>query len=271
MKLNKKILTIFISLLTPLSASATLISTDLAITASTHLGAGIDIDSSTTNTGSFSVGVNTGNVINLAVTGNNTSNVNITDTDETLRFDTDINSTSLDGNTYAYEFGMQLDNNHITDTFTVNFNFIFSNMVSAFSQGYSRSNISLFDNNGEFFFSDIMSDADYGNSFNGISDPQGTLGGTLNDNGTFYFSYTLLAGESVNFDGFVENFFGFTDGINGVQQNSDATLSISDVRQFQVGPPPVGVPEPSSLILFLTVLILYVRTQSKGLNHENNK
>jgi hypothetical protein len=88
----------------------------------------------------------------LAVTGNNTSNVNITDTDETLRIDTDINSKSLDSNTYAYEFGMQLDNNHITDTFTVNFNFIFSNMVSAFSQGYSRSNISLFDNSGELFF-----------------------------------------------------------------------------------------------------------------------
>jgi hypothetical protein len=39
-----------------------------------------------------------------------------------------------------------------------------------------------------------MLDADFVNSFNGISDPQGTLGGTLNDNGTFDFSYTLLAG-----------------------------------------------------------------------------
>ncbi|MFT5758718.1 MAG: hypothetical protein ACI9LM_003466 [Alteromonadaceae bacterium] len=262
-KFNKKIFTVTFFLLTHLSVSATLIPTDLTITASIGLGGGIFIDSETSNSGSFSIGANTGTVTDLVVAGDNTSGVSLTDTDETVKFDTDIDSTSLDDNTYAYDFGLQLSNNHATDSFSVDFSFDYTHMVNSLVTGYSRSNISLFDNDGEFFFSDIVSDADFGNTFNGVLDPQGAFGGIVNDAGLYLFSYTLLAGENINFNGFVEAFFGYTDGVNGIKQTSNATLSIVDVNQIQVGQPPVGVPEPSSLILFLTVLILCVRTQSK--------
>lgn len=268
---RKKFTILVFSLLTHFSVSATLIPLELDITAS------IDLDTHPTN-GSYlepvaathndiiSIGTNTAFINDLVVTGDSTNVISLTDTNQTLDFNTLIMSTnvpSFETSTIAYDFDVQINNTHATDDFTIDLSFDYYHIVHSFNDAYSRSNISLFDTDGEFFFSDIMSDSFYGNEFNGIPDPSGLMGGPVSDSGIFDFSYTLSAGESVSFGGFIEAFFGFSLNSGDVHQNSIASLSINSIQQTRVGQPPIDVPEPNSLILFLTVLLLCVRTQSK--------
>jgi len=275
-KLNKKILIVIFSIFTHLSSSASLITSDLTIEGTIGLGfidpiSGVWVTPDTTFSGNMNVGSNSSQVNQLSapgdlvVSGDNTNNVAITDTTQVLSFNTLLDSlaTSLDfDENVGLDFGIYIENTHATDTFTVDFSFNFFNIVSALGTGFSQSIISLSDNDGEFFFSDMVSDVDYGNMKNGVLDGV-NFGGNVDERGTYNFSYTLLAGENMNFSGFVQTFFGWSDGQFPLAQSSNATLSITSISQIQVGQPPVEVPEPSSLILFLTVLILCARTQSK--------
>lgn len=275
-KFNKKILVVIFSVFTHFSSSASLITSDLTIEGTIGLGfidpiSGVWITPDTTFTGNMNVGSNSSQVNqlntpgNLAVSGDNTNNVAITDTTQVLSFDTLLDSiaTSSDfDENVGLDFGIYIENTHATDTFTVDFSFDFFNIVNALGAGFSQSIISLSDNDGEFFFSDLMSDVDYGNMKNGALDGV-NFGGNVDDRGIYNFSYTLLAGENINFSGFAQTFFGWSVGQSPLTQSSSGILSITNINQIQVGQPPVEVPEPSSLILFLTILILCARTQSK--------
>ncbi|MEW6989904.1 hypothetical protein AADZ91_04355 [Colwelliaceae bacterium 6441] len=260
-KSSQIIFTLFTLSLAHFSTSASIIPTGLTVTGSIELGHGVAITPGTTQSDTIFSGNNNGFISNLAVTGDTTTDITFTNTNDALGFNTNISSTSVANNTLAYDFGMQLDNTHATDSFLVSFSFDYYHLVSAFVTGYSRSNISLFDSDGEFAFSDRKSDVDYGNSIDGVN--TNNFGGVLEDAGVFNFSYTVLAGETINFNGFAEAFFGFSGGHNIIEQQSTGILSISDIRQIKIGQPPVDIPEPSSLIVFLTLLTFFMRIQSK--------
>jgi hypothetical protein len=274
---NKKLIFVVFSLLTHFSASATIITSDLTVEGSIALvwidqTSGVWITPDTTFTGNMSVGANASQVNPSAtpgmlnVIGGSTSNVAITDTDQKLSFNTDLISITPDPNVFeivALDFSMYVENTHATDTFELDFGFDFFNRTETSAipgfGGFSRSLISLYDYSGEFFYSDILSDADFGNIHNGLFPG---FGGTLEDLGNVDFSYSLLAGESLTITGVLEASFG--GGFLPVYQSSNGTFGLNDVRQIQVGQPPTTVPEPSSFILFLSILILSIRSKIKS-------
>lgn len=269
---NKKIILTTFLLFTHFSISASIITSDLTVEGSIALGSidpvsGVWITSDTTFTGSMSVGSNSSQVNPsslpgaLDVVGDNTSNVAITDTDQKLSFNTNLSSHAAGYEIVAFDFNMYIENTHATDTFELYFVFDFLNEVSTGLGGFSRSLISLYDNNDEFFYSDIISDADFGNEHNGAPLPP-PYGGPVADSGYFNFSHTLLAGESLNITGMIEASFGFT-GVTPAMQKSFGELGLNDVRQIHVGQPPTSVPEPSSFILFLSIFILSIRSKIK--------
>ncbi|GAA6205123.1 MULTISPECIES: PEP-CTERM sorting domain-containing protein [Thalassotalea] len=277
-KFNKKILIVIFSIFTHFSTSATIITSDLTVEGSIALGwidpiSGVWVTPETIFTANMSVGSNSGQVNpggilgGLDVSGDNTSNVAITDTDQKLSFDTTLLSNAAGYEVAALDFSLYIENNHATDTFELDFGFDFFNKVDTWAipglGGFSSSLISLYDDSGEFFFSDIMSDVDYGNERNGFLLPT-PYGGVVQDSGLFNFSRTLLAGESINIVGVLQASFGFiTDSVPPAKQDSTGMLGLNDVRQIQVGQPPVTVPEPSSLLLFLSILLLTTRTKIK--------
>ncbi len=266
-KITKLLFSTAFTFIIQFNVSASLISSDLSIVGSIELGQPIFISNDTTFSGNISIGANSASIGgvpgNLTVLGGNTSNIAITDTSQTINFYTLISSLAAIDQNVAYDFGVDIQNNHATDTFTIDFSFRFSHMVSALVTGYSRSNISLYDVNSEFFFSDILSDADFVNEKNGTYD-QNNVGGRVTDEGQYDFSYTLLAGEVVNFEGLIDMFFGYSNASDLLEQSSNASLSIRGIHQTQVGQPPVNVPEPSTFLLFLTVIVISLRSQFKG-------
>ena len=276
-KFNKKLILVVCSLLTHFAASATIITSDLTVEGSIELGwidqtSGVYITPETTFTGNMSVGANASQVNPsslpgaLDVVGDNTSNVAITDTDQKISFNSLLESNAPDYQLVAFDFSMYIENTHATDTFELNFVFDFSNLVSTFevkNGGFSRSLISLYDNTEEFLYSDIISDADYGNGRNGalLAPP---YGGIVEDSGYLNFSRTLLAGESLTISGVLEASFGYiASGLSPASQSSFGALALNDVRQIQVGQPPTTVPEPSSFILFLSIFFLSIRSKIK--------
>lgn len=87
--------------------------------------------------------------------------------------------------------------NNTSSTQTVVFRLDFSNRVNADgSDAFADSELTLNDDNGEIFFSDLKSDTSFGDAVGGIS--TGQSGDVLDESGVLFFSYILNSSETVN-------------------------------------------------------------------------
>lgn len=148
---------------------------------------------------------------------------------------------------FFFSFSFDLANASGIDDYMISFGFDFSNTVDADgADAYVDSEIVLEDTAGELFFSDVTSDAFFGDEKNGTA--LATSGAAISDSGVFDFDVTLLAGDMYSFDGFLK-----MDGkeFDGGSFSADSTAFIYIKEITKLGAP-VSVPTPATMLLFLT-------------------
>lgn len=166
-------------------------------------------------------------------------------------------STESTAGAFIFDFSFSLLNNSLTDTHKVFFELDFSNIANADgTDAYIDSEINLFDSlNNELFFSDLTSDSSFGDEKNGVD--QGSFGATLLDSGKFLFDVTLAAGAANSFSAVLKmDGEDFTNDSFFAGSSNAFIKVLSSENQTSTTPPPTPVPEPTTLLLFATVLML---------------
>jgi hypothetical protein len=268
-----------LGLITP-TVSASLISTDLSITAT----AGLSLADSVSAIGSASQRADINAIFggnSLLTTVNDVTPVGtnplggiLTDFGDGVGVDALVSSTSLDvgeAPDFIFDLGFSLMNSSVTDTYQIFFALAFSTFADADGPGtydadstdvYVDAEVNLFDNLlSEMFASDSTSDFRFGDEVNGVG--QITSGATLSDSGTFLFDITLAAGAVNNFSALVKMdgaAFSSDAFFNG---RSSAFISVLSADNLTAVQPPLPVPEPSTLMLFLGVAVLWQVKQVK--------
>lgn len=178
------------------------------------------------------------------VTGDNPLTATFTDLNDGLGF-TGTASATNDIFGIGFDATINVTNNSL-NVIGVIFNLVYSNSVNAQgSDAVSDSELLLFDDSGEIFFSDLVSDTFNGNENNGVS--TGVFGGALAHSGDLLFTYTLNPSEQVNLDLIwtLEEFSGdYAGGI--AEADLTAFLSIDTV-----------VPLPGALLLMISGMLLF--------------
>ncbi len=152
--------------------------------------------------------------------------------------------------------------NNSLDNYQITFLIDYSNLVDADgSDAYVDSELTVDDQNGEVFFSDLLSDTFFGDEVGG--NPTGNFGNPLLDNDMFYFDVLLGAGLSTS----ISSAWTMDGGVfaSGGLANLDfeAFLSVYEVVNLSGGGP-APVPEPATLILFATGLLGLAVARRKG-------
>lgn len=144
------------------------------------------------------------------------------------------------------DYGLSLINGSATDAFRITLGLRFDNQVtSSGDDAFAHSEFVLKNGGSELFFTDLWSDALFGNVVDGNPTPD--FGGPLGDAGSRTFAFDLAAGESLNLDGFWDLRGGAS--AQGALASSffDVFFTIEDVQLL--GVPPNPVPAPGSLPL----------------------
>ena len=111
------------------------------------------------------------------------------------------------------------------------------------------------------FFSDLTSDTVFGDQKNGTA--LATSGATLTDSGTFLFDITLAAGASDSFSAVLKMDGGAFDNSSLFNASTFAFISVIGADNLTAVQPPLPVPEPSTLMLFLGGLAFWQVNQLK--------
>jgi|GEM_PF-1890578 len=171
---------------------------------------------------------------------------------------------------YFFDFYFDLTNFSGVDDYLISFGIDFSNTVDADGpDAYVDSEIVLEDEIGdEIFSSDLTSDTFFGDEVNGSAVM--SAGDMLIDSGMFDFDITLLAGEMTFFDGFLKMDAAATMS-STFSAESAAFIYVKEVTKLT--PPPMTVPTPATIMLFLTGSLgllarKYLMKNHKGYDHE---
>lgn len=164
---------------------------------------------------------------------------------------------------FIFDFGFSLSNSSATDSYQVFFELAFSSFVDAEGlDAFIDAEINLFDSAlVESFFSDLTSDSAFGDKKNGTS--LATSGATLSDSGTFLFDITLSAGASDSFTALLKMDGGAYENSSLFNASTFAFISVIGADNLTAVQPPLPVPEPSTLMLFLGGLAFWQVNQLK--------
>jgi hypothetical protein len=138
--------------------------------------------------------------------------------------------------------------NSSLDDYLVTVRFDFSNQVNATgNDAYADSEFSVEDSDGEFLFTDLVSDTVYGNQVNDAY--PASYGGILTDSYNNTINFFLGAGESETIFG-MYTMLGEVYGSGVSTTDFNAFISIESVTNLGGGPDPNAVPIPAALPLF---------------------
>ena len=165
---------------------------------------------------------------------------------------------------FIFDIGFSLSNSSATDSYQVFFELAFSSFVDGEGlDAFVDAEINLFNSLlAELFFSDLTSDTAFGDQKNGTS--LATSGATISDSGTFLFDITLSAGASNSFSALLKMDGGAYENSSFFNASTFAFISVIGADNLTNTPqPPLPVPEPSTLMLFLGVLAFWQVKQLK--------
>lgn len=154
------------------------------------------------------------------------------------------------------DFSFSLTNNSATDQYRVSFELDFLNFADADGvDAFADSQFSLRNGGTEIFFTDLTSDALFGDHENSASE-RGTFGATLNDSGIRVFDFLLNPLASINLSAIAELQGGVFDGASSFNGQLETFLTVAGVENLTSPPePPAAVPVPGAVWLFGTALL----------------
>jgi hypothetical protein len=233
------------------SIHATVIPTDISITAETTFD---DAFSDGVSSGDFSLiaaGTSTASTYSgSGFVGDNPLGGSITDINDGIGFTG--NATATD-NFFFVGFDSYIDvaNNSLSDIYDIVFKLVFSNTVNASGQdAYADSEFTLSANGSEIFFTDLLSDSLNGNEIGGVAN--GNFGSESAAD-TLFFNFALNPTDLLTLD--------LRWTLEGVDSFGDSSafdfsqfLSIESVT-LRGGQVPPSVPAPGTLSLFVIALV----------------
>jgi hypothetical protein len=178
-------------------AHAAPIPVELAVSGSTTFDDGFSFggsgDFSLVSGGALTTSVHVGSNVTI---GSNPLAGSLTATGDGTGFNGAASATD-DEFAIAFDSMLSVMNNHVSQVYEVVFRLDWSILVNATGgDAYADSEIILFDDFDEIFFSDFKSDTFFGNEVGGIL--TGGFGGLISDGGIENFTYFLNPGEQVN-------------------------------------------------------------------------
>jgi hypothetical protein len=186
----------------------------------------------------------------------NPLSANLTDTGDGVGYATNLDALPFtgfefnEGYDFIVEFGLDLENTSLTDTFTITLQADYSNVVQASgTDSFADAKLDLELNLLDVLSSEVLSDTLLGDEKNGVS--LGTFGAEVSDMGVFFFDVILTPGEAATIAGTHQWEGGvFDDGFSNVDIDFD--LTIADVSCSGECLP--AVPIPAAAYLFASAL-----------------
>jgi hypothetical protein len=201
--------------------------------------------------------LSTSTVDDTTVTGSNPRGGQLTDLLDGIGLNAMLSSNGLGyADAFVFDYNFEIVNSSITDDYIVSFAIDYDLSVDSATRAYVDNRLILenpAETPAEFFFSDLTSDTEDGNTVNGVG--TGNNGGTESDAGIFTFDITVNAGETKFFTGEIK-----LDGESFLSNSSmialnDSFISVTAAQSTSNPPrPPTDVSEPSSVLLLLSGL-----------------
>lgn len=250
------IISAFLLALTPLAAHAVLFSSDISISGSITYDGFNSSATGTTQGGSISSIIGgstiTSTITGATISGTNPLVGNLTDFGDGFgsSFNMSGDQNGDEGALFS-DYAFAITNNSATDQFQVSFSLNFVNTANADGvDAFADSQIALTNETtaAEFFFSDLTSDALFGDKENGIS--LASFGASLSDGGVIIFDFLLNPLASIDLSGINELEGGVFDNVSSFGGQLTSFISVTNVENLtNPEPPPTRAPEPSTLFL----------------------
>lgn len=237
----------------PGAAQAALITPDLAISGQVAFDSGFaDAFGSLAQSGAFSKTVggttSSSSFVATTVSGPNPLTGTLTDLGDGFGMSAATRASFDSEFALGFDIGIALANNS-ADDYRITFKIDYSNTVDANGlDAYVDSEFTVNDAGGEVFFSDLISDTVWGDTFNG--DGNGTSGAALSDSGMATFDVFLNAFSMTNIDSAWTMEGGVFEAPGDATLDFSAFISVYEIENLS-GPP---VPVPATLYLFGTGL-----------------